>query len=141
MTSDRPRTMANLRKLSKRDAEAYDEFGHLMADMVRFIKPIMSVVPPDPSAVRPGQWLSLRALARSFKRLPDEERAAFVQLMTMSAVDFVSQWFESDSLIATMSSWGIIGTFLGVRSPGTAYVMLHHYMGEVDGAFGAWGGG
>src|SRR2546421_448776 len=96
MTNDHARTVANLRRFSKRDAEAYDEFGQLMADMVRFIKPIMSVVPPDPTAVRPGQWLSLRALARSFKRLPDEERAAFVQLMTMSAVDFVSQWFESD---------------------------------------------
>jgi phytoene dehydrogenase-like protein len=139
MTNDHARTMANLRAFSKRDAEAYDEFGQLMADMVRFIKPIMSVVPPDPTRADPRQWLPLRALARSFRQLPSEERTAFVQLMTMSAVDFVSQWFETDALIATMSSWGIIGTFLGIRSPGTAYVMLHHYMGEVDGAFGAWG--
>ena len=139
MTADHARTMANLRRLSKRDAEAYDEFGHLMADMVRFIKPVMSVIPPEPAGLHVRQWLSLRALARAFRDLPSEERAAFVQLMTMSAHDFVSQWFESDALIATMSSWGIIGTFLGIRSPGTAYVMLHHYMGEVDGAFGAWG--
>jgi phytoene dehydrogenase-like protein len=60
-------------------------------------------------------------------------------MMTMGAADFVEQWFEHDTIVATMASWGIIGTFLGVRSPGTAYVMLHHYMGEVDGAFGAWG--
>jgi phytoene dehydrogenase-like protein len=139
MTDDHARTMANLRRLSIRDAEAYDEFGHLMADMVRFIKPVMSVVPPEPSGLHLRHWLPLRALGRAFGDLPAEERAAFVQLMTMSAFDFVSQWFESDALIATMSSWGIIGTFLGIRSPGTAYVMLHHYMGEVDGAFGAWG--
>ena len=62
-----------------------------------------------------------------------------VQLMTMSAVDFLDQWFETDVLKATMSASGIIGTFLGVRSPGTAYVLLHHYMGDIDGAFRSWG--
>jgi phytoene dehydrogenase-like protein len=59
--------------------------------------------------------------------------------MTMSAADFLDQWFETDVLKATMSASGIIGTFLGIRSPGTAYVLLHHYMGEVDGQIGAWG--
>src|SRR5438270_9671578 len=59
--------------------------------------------------------------------------------MTMSAVDFLDQWFETDVLKATMSASGIIGTFMGVRSPGTAYVLLHHYMGEIDGAFRSWG--
>jgi phytoene dehydrogenase-like protein len=63
----------------------------------------------------------------------------FIQIMTMSAVDFLEQWFESDPIIGATASNGIIGTFLGVRSPGTAYVMLHHFMGEVDGSFGAWG--
>src|SRR6187397_3636612 len=57
----------------------------------------------------------------------------------MRAVDFLDQWFETDVLKATMSASGIIGTFLGVRSPGTAYVLLHHYMGEIDGAFRSWG--
>jgi len=57
----------------------------------------------------------------------------------MSAADFLDQWFETDVLKATMSASGIIGTFLGVRSPGTAYVLLHHYMGEIDGVFRAWG--
>ncbi|HEY8671310.1 MAG TPA: NAD(P)/FAD-dependent oxidoreductase, partial [Terriglobales bacterium] len=68
-----------------------------------------------------------------------EDRYNLVQLMTMSAADFLDQWFETDVLKATMSASGIIGTFLGVRSPGTAYVLLHHYMGEIDGAFRAWG--
>src|SRR5262249_16102988 len=53
--------------------------------------------------------------------------------------DFLDQWFETDVLKATMSASGIIGTFLGVRSPGTAYVLLHHYMGEIDGTFRSWG--
>src|SRR5207249_7809967 len=66
-------------------------------------------------------------------------QATFIQLMTMSAVDFLDQWFETDPLKATMAASGIIGTFQGIRSPGTAYVLLHHYMGEIDGAFRAWG--
>ena len=59
--------------------------------------------------------------------------------MTMSAADFAEEWFETDVLKATLSASGIIGTFLGPRSPGTAYVLLHHYMGEIDGHFRAWG--
>jgi phytoene dehydrogenase-like protein len=71
--------------------------------------------------------------------MSSESRYRLVQLMTMSAADFLDQWFETDVLKATMSASGIIGTFLGVRSPGTAYVLLHHYMGEIDGAFRSWG--
>jgi phytoene dehydrogenase-like protein len=78
-------------------------------------------------------------LGRRFQALSEDDKYNQVQLMTMSAVDFLDQWFETDVLKATMSASGIIGTFLGVRSPGTAYVLLHHYMGEIDGAFRSWG--
>ena len=71
--------------------------------------------------------------------LSSDERYTLIQLMTMSSADFLDQWFETDVLKATMSASGIIGTFLGIRSPGTAYVLLHHYMGEIDGAFRSWG--
>jgi phytoene dehydrogenase-like protein len=60
-------------------------------------------------------------------------------MLTMSATDFLKRWFESDRLIAALSVSGIIGTFQGVASPGTAYVLLHHYMGEIDGSYRAWG--
>jgi phytoene dehydrogenase-like protein len=139
MTNDPGRTYHELRRFSANDAEAYHEFGQLITEIVRFIKPILAVVPPDPSSLDPRQWLPLSPLARSFRDLSPELQAAFVQLMTMGAADFLEQWFEHDAVVATMASWGVIGTFLGVRSPGTAYVMLHHYMGEVDGSFGAWG--
>jgi phytoene dehydrogenase-like protein len=78
-------------------------------------------------------------IGRRFQGLASEDKYNQVQLMTMSAIDFLDQWFETDVLKATMSASGIIGTFLGVRSPGTAYVLLHHYMGEIDGAFRSWG--
>ena len=137
--NDHGKTIRELRRWSKSDAEAYEEYGLLMADMARFIKPILSVVPPDPGAFDPCDWLPLVGLAKTFRDLPERLQSTFVQLMTMSATDFLQQWFETDPLIATMSASGIIGTFQGVRSPGTAYVLLHHYMGEIDGAFRAWG--
>src|SRR5260370_15388509 len=83
--------------------------------------------------------MKLLFVGRRFQGMSSEDKYNQVQLMTMSAIDFLDQWFETDVLKATMSASGIIGTFLGVRSPGTAYVLLHHYMGEIDGAFRAWG--
>src|SRR5215217_2638642 len=137
--NDHWRTVRELRRWSRMDAEAYDEYGQLMFDMARFIKPILSIVPPDLTALDPRPLLPLARLARAFARLPERQQAVFVQLMTMSAADFLGQWFETDPLKATMAASGIIGTYQGVRSPGTAYVLLHHYMGEIDGAFRAWG--
>src|SRR5690242_11091125 len=137
--NDHGRTIRELRRWSATDAEAYEEYGQLMVDMARFIKPILSIVPPDPGRFDPREWLPLVGLAKAFRDLSERQQAVFVQLMTMSATDFLRQWFETDPLIATMSASGIIGTFQGVQSPGTAYVLLHHYMGEIDGAFRAWG--
>ena len=138
-TNDHGRTLRELRRWSAADAEAYQEYGRLMVDMARFIKPVLSVVPPDPGRIDVREWLPLLGLLRDFRDLPQRHQGTFVQLMTMSAVDFLSRWFETDPLIATMAASGIIGTFQGIRSPGTAYVLLHHYMGEIDGAFRAWG--
>ncbi len=137
--NDHAATMRELRRWSPMDAEAYDEYGHLMVEMARFVKPILGMVPPDPTGLDPRDWVALAGLGRRFARLPELQQATLVQLMTMSAADFLDQWFETEPLKATMSASGIIGTYLGVRSPGTAYVLLHHYMGEIDGAFRAWG--
>ena len=137
--NDHGRTIRELRRWSATDAEAYEEYGQLMVEMARFIKPILGITPPDLTSLDPRPLLPLGALLRSFQQLPERQQAVFVQLMTMSAADFLDQWFETDPLKATMSASGIIGTYLGVRSPGTAYVLLHHYMGEIDGAFRAWG--
>ena len=137
--NDHAATRRELRRWSARDAEAYEEYGRLMVEMARFIKPILSIVPPDPTGHDPRGLVPLAGLFRRFTELPQPQQAIFIQLMTMSAADFLDQWFETDPLKATMSASGIIGTFQGVRSPGTAYVLLHHYMGEIDGAFRAWG--
>src|SRR5215470_2848768 len=135
--NDHAKTQREIRRHSKLDAEAYDEYGKAMVEMARFVKPILNMTPPDPTSLNPRELMKLLFLGRRFQGLGD--RYNQVQLMTMSAVDFLDQWFETDVLKATMSASGIIGTFLGVRSPGTAYVLLHHYMGEIDGAFRSWG--
>jgi phytoene dehydrogenase-like protein len=138
-TNDHGRTRREIARHSRLDAEAYDEYGKAMVEMGRFVKPLLSMTPPDPAALRWSTLQKLFALGRRFQRLPQDDKYNQVQLMTMSAVDLLDQWFETDVLKATMSASGIIGTFLGVRSPGTAYVLLHHYMGEIDGAFRSWG--
>ena len=137
--NDHGKSRREIARHSKVDAEAYEEFGKAMQAMCRFVKPILSMVPPDPSTLKPRELMKLLFLGRRFQGMSSEDKYNQVQLMTMSAIDFLDQWFETDVLKATMSASGIIGTFLGVRSPGTAYVLLHHYMGEIDGAFRSWG--
>src|SRR5262249_48117374 len=137
--NDHARTRREIARHSRVDAEAYDEYGKAMVEMGRFVKPILGMLPPDPTSLDPRGLKQLLFLLQRFRRLDRQEQHTLVQLMTMSAAEFLDQWFETDALKATMSASGIIGTFLGVRSPGTAYVLLHHYMGEIDGAFRSWG--
>ena len=111
-----------------------------MVEMARFIKPILSIVPPDPGRTDPREWLPLVGLARRFRKLPEQQQSVFVQLMTMSAADFLDQWFETDPLKATMAASGIIGTFQGVRSPGTAYVVSGPGAEDVGQLIGRVGG-
>jgi phytoene dehydrogenase-like protein len=136
---DHDRTRRAIARHSKRDAAAYDRYVTAMVEMARFVKPLLNMTPPDPMTRDPRELMKFAAIARRFRALPAEHRRTELQLMTMSAADFLDQWFETDVLKATLSASGIIGTFLGVRSPGTAYVLLHHYMGEIDGAFRSWG--
>jgi phytoene dehydrogenase-like protein len=137
--NDHAKSIRDIRRHSRLDAEAYDEFSKTMTPMCRFVKPLLSMVPPDPTTLNPKDLKQLHFLLQRFRELSSDERYTLVQLMTMSSADFLDQWFETDVLKATMSASGIIGTFLGIRSPGTAYVLLHHYMGEIDGAFRSWG--
>jgi phytoene dehydrogenase-like protein len=82
---------------------------------------------------------TLQGFGRHLQSLGKERFHQLTKIMTMSATDFLDEWYETDVLKALSALNGIIGTMLGPRSPGTAYVLLHHYMGELDGAFTAWG--
>ena len=137
--NDHGKTFREISRFSRTDAEAYGEFSKAMVAMCQFVKPILDMTPPDPTSLNLKDIRKFLFLGRRFQALHAGDKYNQVQLMTMSAIDFLDQWFETDVLKACMSASGIIGTFQGVRSPGTAYVLLHHYMGEIDGAFRSWG--
>ena len=132
-------TYQEISKFSPQDAEAYPRFGRLMGRLAKFIAPTLTMTPPDIGSLNPAELRKLLALNKQVKTLSEDELYTFARLMTMSAADYLDEWFETDALKAGMCSSGIIGTLLGPRSPGTAYVLMHHYMGEIDGAYRAWG--
>jgi phytoene dehydrogenase-like protein len=137
--SDPDQNRRALARHSPRDAEAYDEFARLMHQMARAVKPLLGVAPPDPASLDPRELLALARLRAHLRGLGAERFHALCRLLTMSSADYLDCWFESEPLKATKSASGIIGTLAGPRSPGTAYVLLHHYLGELDGVFRAWG--
>jgi len=137
--SDPDQSRRELTRHSPRDAEAAAVFGRLMQHMAMAVKPILGMVPPDPASLAPSDLRGMLRFAGHFRSLGAERFHALYKLMTMSSADYLDEWFELDALKATKAASGIIGTFLGPRSPGSAYVLLHHYMGEIDGAFRAWG--
>src|SRR5262245_10450210 len=123
--NDHAKTRREIARPPRVDAEAYDEYGKAMVEMGRFVKPILSMLPPDPTSLDPRGLARLLFLARRFQRLSREDQYNQIQLMTMSAVDFLDQWFETDVLKATMSASGILGTFVGAPQPGSASLHIH----------------
>ncbi len=137
--ADRDETRRELERHSPKDAEAAVLFNQLMHHMAMAVRPILGMVPPDPTSLAPSDLRGLLRLGAHFRQLGGETFHALHKLMTMSSADYLDEWYEFDPLKATKSASGIIGTMMGPRSPGSAYVLLHHYMGEIDGAFRAWG--
>ncbi|MFQ5789724.1 MAG: phytoene desaturase family protein [Acidobacteriota bacterium] len=136
---DSAKTRQELARFSRKDADAYEPFGLLMYHMARAVRDILSMVPPEPSSLKPSDLAGLGHLSRHFRGLGNNLLYELTRLMTASSADFLDRWFECEPLKATMSASGIIGTLLGPRSPGSAYVLLHHYMGEIDGVARSWG--
>src|SRR6185503_12697775 len=124
-------------RFSKKDSAAYPAFDAAIARLADFIRPTLSAPPPDPSAGI-SDLLGLLKLGNGFRRLPRAEQAFLIKTMTMSCAALLDEWFESPELKATMAATGTIGTYGSPRTPGTAFVFLHYYLGEVDGAAGAW---
>jgi phytoene dehydrogenase-like protein len=124
---------------SPRDAEAYERYARDVTRQCRFIQPLLMRTAPDPASLRPRDLGELFYLGRKFGELTPSEMALTLRFWTMSISDFLDEYFETPVIKANLALSGIIGTALGPMSPGTAYVLLHHYMGEVDGSVGAWG--
>ena len=137
--NDHDQNRRELARHSLRDAEAYDQFGRLLHQMARAVKPLLGMMPPDPASLRARDLAGLARLGGHLRGLGAAQFHALHKLLTMSSADYLDEWFETEALKATKAASGIIGTLGGPRSPGTAFVLLHHYMGELDGVFRAWG--
>ena len=122
-----------------RDADAYDRFSQTVIRQCRFIRPFLLRTAPDPVRLAPRDISELLYLVRRANDLGSHEMGETIRFWTMSIGDFLDEHFNNDLIKAHLAGSGIIGTGLGVYSPGTAYVLLHHYMGDVDGSIGAWG--
>ncbi len=133
---------ARLREIARHslhDADAYDRYSTDIMRYCRFIRPFLLRTPPDPTSFRPRDLSELIFLGKRLYELGEDQLYEFIRFFTMSVAEFLDQYFESELVKASMSGSGIIGTAAGPYSPGTAYVLLHHYMGDIDGNVGAWG--
>ena len=124
---------------SRRDAEAYERFTRDVLRQCRFIRPLLLRTPPDPTSFKPRDIRELIHLGAHFHRLGAARMYDTLRFWTMSCADYLDEYFESEIVKAHLAGSSIIGTALGPRSPGTAYVLLHHYMGGIDETVGAWG--
>jgi len=122
-----------------RDGEAYERYARDVTRQCRFIQPLLMRTAPDPASLKVRDLGELMYLVKKFNDLSPELMAQTLRFWTMSISDFLDEYFETDVIKANLAISGIIGTALGPMSPGTSYVLLHHYMGEVDGSVGAWG--
>lgn len=132
---DEQKTLAEIAKFSRRDAERYPAYERELEEVVAVIEPTLSQPPPRIDSNWPGDLLSLGRLGLRLR----PKAASILRLFSMSVADYLDRWFESDELKARLATDGVIGALAGPRTPGTAYVLFHHVMGQTDGKRGVWG--
>jgi phytoene dehydrogenase-like protein len=137
--NDDAQTCASLAQHSRADAEAYPRFQALMERMADFLRPMMLRPPPALGSKHPGDLLGLLREAGRAAGLGRRDVHDFYRVMTMSVGDLLDDWFESDLFKGASASTGVVGVWAGPRTPGTAYNLLHHELGEIDGVPGLWG--
>jgi len=136
---DHERHYREIARHSVRDANAYERYEADVMKQTRLIRPFLMRTPADPTSLKLRDLKEMVVLAKAFGQMGEEGLADTLRFWTMSIGDYLDEYFDTDVLKAHLAGSGIIGTALGVYSPGTAYVLLHHYMGDVDGTVGAWG--
>jgi phytoene dehydrogenase-like protein len=138
LTKDEAQAQAQIRRFSVKDAEAWPRFNAYLAGVARVFRPLLDMTPPALGAKSPGDLIDLALLGWKMKGLDVKGTANLVKVMTLSVADLLDEWFESPQVKAARCVSGAIGTYAGPYTPGTAYVLLHHYIGEVDGQMAEW---
>jgi len=133
---DTERDAREIARLSPADGEAYREFDSHFDRVASLLKELMFVVPPNLTVGDLPRWL---ALAGRMRRWSGRDVAEVVRLFTLSASDFLDEWFTDDRVKGALATQALVGNWGGPMTPGSAYVLMHHWVGEVDGHAGAWG--
>lgn len=139
MWQDRRRTLQEIAKFSRRDAETYPAYEERLEWLARFVEPLLLTVPPNLPPRTPGDFLEYLRLGNRLRKLGRQGIGALAKIFTQSVEEFLDEWFESDAVKVTLATDGVIGSNGGPKSSGTAYVLLHHCMGGVGGIRGLWG--
>ncbi len=139
MWQDRKKTLEEIAKFSKRDAERYPLYEDYIESLARVIEQLLLVTPPDFPPKGLGGKLEFVKLGAKLRGLSEKETLGLVRIFTQSAAELLDEWFESEEVKVTLATDGVIGANGGPRSPGTAYILLHHCMGGVNGHRGLWG--
>jgi phytoene dehydrogenase-like protein len=126
-------------RFSRLDADAYKTYSADTMRQCRFIRDFLLSTAPDPTSFKPRDIKELVRIGGKFMAMGEDRMYDTIRFWTMSVAEYLDEYFETDVIKAALSGSGIIGTALGIHSPGTAYVLLHHYMGDVDGTVGSWG--
>jgi phytoene dehydrogenase-like protein len=127
-------------RFSDKDAAAFERWDAWLDDLAAVLAPLLSTVPPRLGSRRPADVLAQLRLLGSLRGVDTRRAVEVTRLMTMSIADVLDEFFESDAVRGLLSVSGVIGAWAGPRSPGTAYLMAHHHIGDLgDGKVGAWG--
>jgi len=131
------KSQASFARFSKHDADIYPEFDRYLNEAANIVRKLLWETPVDPTK---RDWRTFKDGASLLWRHRKIGRKMYriVDMLTMSAYDFLREWFEDDRVMAVLAYYASIGTFAGPKSPGSAYVIMHHIMGEHEGA-GGWG--
>lgn len=140
LPSDNAARREQISKFSAKDADAIERWDAWLGRLADLLSPLLAQIPPTLGSHRPGDLARQAMLLRHLKDVDARTAVDITRLMTDSIADVVEDNFESDAMRGVLSVSGVIGTWAGPRSPGTAYVMAHHHVGDIgDGQIGAWG--
>jgi phytoene dehydrogenase-like protein len=136
---DEERDHAAFRQFSARDAERLPQFHAALERLADLARAIVPMIPPNLPALRAAELLPALKLLRTVRRLEPDDLARLVEVATTGILDYIEPWFESEQIRAFFCSQGVIGAYGGARTPGTAALLLHDFLGGIEGARGVWG--
>ena len=137
--NDAAQTTASIAPFSERDARAYPGFENLLDRAASFLRPMMLREPPALGSRHPVDLVSLMREGARTAGLSRRDAHDLVRLFTMSVADLLEDWFETPGIKGSVASTAVVGVWAGPHTPGTAYNLLHHALGEIDGISGGWG--